>query len=335
MRFDYHLKLLILAVAVLSASISFAAEPQLAFDLVPDPRPSVTDIEDPDWENTPDDRGGSTFIANIRQALEGNAVAMVFVGMYAEAYGDLTEKKYPRIPKNMHYSKFWLDWAERFTSKGWAAMQASLTQKDSWRDLWVTIAAKAGNAEGMYLASKSMGSPPEDRKERFWKAIELGNRGALVDLAWAYQYGGIVERMKIDKDPQKGEEYIKKAAAVGAPIALVYMACNYDEGINGCPKDPATAYIYYLLAKHFATDPEDSEDVRYCSQSVQKIPHTLPAESLELAKKTAAEWIASYTAPYDKVLEDARKRRTPLLEEFRKELSPVIEWLNETDKNRR
>jgi hypothetical protein len=144
------------------------------------------------------------------------------------------------------------------------------------------------------------------------------------------------------KEPQKGYEYLKKAAAAGEVEGFMYAAFNYINGEAGCPKDPATAYVYYILANHFATHTEtyffgsDREEVhiwyvKKYSMEFENISDSLSPEMLELAEKTAADWVVSYNALVTRALEEARKRRAPILEEFRKELAPVAAWLAEQD----
>lgn len=318
--------LLILSFLLIGVCTVSAAEPKLAFDLKPNPQFSATDIEDSSWSPV-----GGGFIANIRPAIQGNVFAMIQLAVHTEYYGDITRKKYPRIPKRMHEPAFWDAWAERFTSKGWVLVQKGHAEKALWRNNLYRAAARAGNAEGMHLASEIITASEKDRKKGFWGAIDRNYGPALVALGRAYLLGGVVERSVMPKDPQKGREYLKQAASLGMFDGFISEAWDYMAGEFGRPKDPATAYVYYLLAKHYAIDRADIWYLRTFCKDVADIPEVISPEARDLAYKTAVDWVAEYNAIYKRTLEEARVRRKPVLEEFRKELAPVIEWLSEQD----
>lgn len=316
---------------LMNGSTAFASEPKLPFDLVPDPQVSVTDIEEPAWKYA---SGG--FITNLRLALKGNPYAMINLAITSKYYGDLTEKKYPQVPKKMHYHDFWLNWAERFTSKGWALVRFGYAHGGigTLQRPYFIKAAKADHTEGMYLASK-IGADSKNKKKWFWTAVERNYGPALVKIGWALSddpsRGHVLGGEEIKKDPPRGHAYLRKAASVGMVEGLIFEAWNYEEGRFGYPKDLTTAYVCFLLATQRALDLDSKRHVRAYSAGFEKIAETLSPEALQLAEQTANNWIREFDAHYAATLEKARARRAPILEEFRKELAPVIEWLDGLD----
>ncbi|MDR1241215.1 MAG: hypothetical protein LBM00_00285 [Deltaproteobacteria bacterium] len=318
-----------LVIALLGASAILAAEPKLAFDLVPDPRPSVTDIEEPEWQVT----AGNSFLMYLRRALRGNAVSMAELIIHTKYYGDLTEKKYPVFPAAMHHPAYWRKWAARFTSEGWALLQEGHAQTSKYEAERCYIqAADAGNTEALFLASRDYGISSERRTKWFFQGAAQGNRLAVNNLAWAYWGENVfLGETLVSKDIATSWEYRKKAAAVGDFESLAYLGQRYAWGDFGFPKDETTAYIYYLLAAHFAKTVDDRMYVNHYGAGLDKLPEKLAPEQVKLAKETAAAWIAEYEAPYAKALEEARKRRAVVLEELRQELAPVVQWFAEQD----
>jgi hypothetical protein len=323
---------LCLALLLFGASIALAAESKLAFDLVPDPRPSATDIEDPEW------RGfvGRGFLSYLRGALDGNALSMAELAIFTRYYGDISEKKYPIFPAAMHHQAYWHKWITRFTSEAWAFLQQGHIQKvdtsQSAGEYYYEDAADAGNAEAMFLSSKIIAADSERRKKWYFQSVEQGNQNALSDLAWAYLGENVsLGRTRVAKDIAKSWEYRKKAASVGHCLSLAYLGQRYVQGDGGFPVDETTAYIYYSIAVHFMKSADEITSVNHYGTGLNKLPERLSPEQLALAKKTAAAWIATYEASYAKALEEARKRRTVVLEELRQELAPVVRWFEERD----
>lgn len=334
-------------------------------------------VEDPDWYYPkPGEKqkpaytgysvGGSSYLDVLEEVLKGNPVAMADLIPQTQAIPDYVNNPYPEFPLIMQSAQYWEEWIARYTSPGWAFTRLALYDISPGRTVAAIDAASfAGDAQGMYLASK------RDRGLRVLWAMLAADAGwgeAAHDVSGWYKYGyNSGGEESVPQDLEKKQHYLAIAQNSGYYRSFMDSAYDAVTGFQGTPVDLVAAYrdcyIFYWLPQ-----PEDSllllerdipprnpltlSDFEGCLQASIK-PETpdekesgkaehlkrleeakkrtnnfaITPEQHAQAKQQARAWMLQHKAQREAALNKERQRRAALTQELRKELAVVVDYI--------
>lgn len=330
-------------------------------------------VEDPDWyyphpgrrERTPCYTGRwdrRNYAAVLKEALNGNPVAMAELIILAQAAPSGLAAAYPDFPPAMHTMCYWLDWAARYTSPGWIYARLALYDQGIG-------CTRSAFAKGAFLGDpKSMYA----YATRWNIGVNLHWLLLSADAGWGpaarevsrwYRYGGTRGGFRIDQDTLKGKTYQHIAMRNGVAMAFSDAAHDALTGFQDTPVNVEKAYVYtyisYVLDKTengfllmeramprvplldfsgvlgcafydvFPPRPlspeEEAAKQERKRQAAARVP--LSTEANARARQEAMLWLLLHKTAREAQLQSERRRRAALSRQLRKECAPAVEYL--------
>lgn len=330
-------------------------------------------VEDPDWyyphpgtrERPPSYTGRwnrESYTAILKEALNGNPVAMAELIILAQDAQARLAAAYPDFPPDMHNMCYWLDWATRYTSPGWIYTRLALYDQGIG-------CTRSAYAKGAFLGDpKSMYA----YATRWNTGVNLHWLLLSADAGWGpaareisrwYRYGGTKGGFRIEQNTDKGKTYQHMAMRNGVAMAFSDAAHDALTGFQDTPVNVEKAYVYayisYILNKtengfllmertippiplldfsgvlgcafYDVFPPRPLRPEEEAAKQARKRQATarspLSTEANARARQEAVHWLMLYKAAREAQLQSERQRRNVLSRQLRKECAPAVEYL--------